>query len=94
MRLLSWFETAGLEEPRAKTFTGEFQAPLSNDIRTALISLIEMRWPGVKSEITTEDWKLYQRLCQPDSPDFILDIPGYYAFFTETLFYGRVPAQK
>lgn len=93
MRLLNWFETAGLEDPRAKTFMGEFQAPLSNDIRTALISLIEMRWPGVKSEIAPDDWKLYQRLCRTDSPDFILDVPGYYAFFTETLFCGRVPAQ-
>jgi len=91
MRLLSWFETAGLEEPRAKTFVGEFQAPLADDIRTALISLIEMRWPGVQSEIAPEDWELYRKLCQPDSPHFILDVPGYYAFFTETLFYGGVP---
>jgi ubiquinone/menaquinone biosynthesis C-methylase UbiE len=91
MRLLSWFEAAGLEEPVARTFVGEFQAPLSSDIRAALISLIEMRWPGAQSEITPEDGELYRKLCQPDSPDFILDVPGYYAFFTEILFYGRIP---
>ena len=91
MRLLSWFEAAGLEEPLARTFVGEFQAPLSSDIRAALISLIDMRWPGVQSEISEEDWELYRKLCRPDSPDFILDVPGYYAYFTETLFYGRVP---
>ena len=91
MRLLSWFEAAGLEEPLARTFVGEFQSPLSSDIRAALISLIEMRWPGVQCEISSEDWELYRKLCRPDSPDFILDVPGYYAFFTETLFYGRVP---
>ena len=39
-----------------------------------------------------QEWELFQRLCDPASPDFILDVPGYYAFFTETLFYGMVPA--
>lgn len=91
MRLLGWFEAAGLEEPRARTLTGEVQAPLSSDIRTALVSLMEMRWSGARAEIPPGDWELYQELSQPDSPHFILDVPGYYAFFTETLFHGRVP---
>jgi len=91
MRLPGWFEAAGLEEPRARTLVGEVQAPLSSDIRTALTSLMEMRWQGAEAEIPPGDWELYQELSQPDSPHFILDVPGYYAFFTETLFHGRVP---
>jgi hypothetical protein len=29
-------------------------------------------------------------LCRAESPDFILDLPEYYAFFTYSLFSGRV----
>jgi demethylmenaquinone methyltransferase/2-methoxy-6-polyprenyl-1,4-benzoquinol methylase len=36
----------------------------------------------------------YQRLCQPDSADFILNLPDYYAFFTYKMFQGKVPEQK
>jgi ubiquinone/menaquinone biosynthesis C-methylase UbiE len=38
-----------------------------------------------------EDWAQYQRLCQPESPDFILNLPDYYAFFTYSMFRGKVP---
>jgi hypothetical protein len=29
-------------------------------------------------------------LCDPGSPDFILNMPAYYAFFTYTMITGRV----
>ncbi len=32
-----------------------------------------------------------QRLCQPGSADFILDSDDYYAFFTYSMFRGKVP---
>ena len=31
-----------------------------------------------------------KRLCQPESPDFILDLSDYYAFYTYTMLRGRV----
>jgi demethylmenaquinone methyltransferase/2-methoxy-6-polyprenyl-1,4-benzoquinol methylase len=49
-----------------------------------------MRWPGVKSELTPDDWAEYQRLCLPESADFILDHPDYYSFFTYSMFHGKV----
>jgi demethylmenaquinone methyltransferase/2-methoxy-6-polyprenyl-1,4-benzoquinol methylase len=49
-----------------------------------------MRWPGAESELSPEDRAAYERLCLPDSPEFILDHPDYYAFFTYTMFSGRV----
>jgi hypothetical protein len=61
-------------------------------MRNALTALLEMRWPGVQSEVTPEDWAQYQRLSEPESPDFILDLPDYYAFFTYTMFQGKVAA--
>ncbi len=39
---------------------------------------------------TLEDQAEYQRLCLPESPDFILDHPDYYALFTYSMFHGKV----
>ena len=89
-RALGWFREVGLEEPTAQTFVGDAHAPLSDDMRSALVALLEMRWPGVQSEVTPEDWAEFRRLCQPESPDFILDLPDYYAFYTYSMFRGKV----
>jgi len=90
LRALGWFRKVGLEEPTAQTFVGDAHAPLSDDMRSALMALLEMRWPGVQSELTPEDWAEFRRLCQPESPDFILDLPDYYAFYTYSMFRGKV----
>ena len=90
LRALGWFHEAGLKEPNAHTFAGDVHAPLSDNFRSALISLFQMRWGEVKSELSQDDWEEYQRLCQPESPDFILNLPDYYAFFTYSLFHGKV----
>ena len=90
-RMLRWFRKAGLKESYARTYTGSVYAPLSNEIRTALISLIQMRWTSLKSELSSDDLEEFQRLVKPESPDFILNLPDYYAFFTYSLFYGKIP---
>jgi demethylmenaquinone methyltransferase/2-methoxy-6-polyprenyl-1,4-benzoquinol methylase len=91
LRALGWFRDAGLEALTAQTFVGAVHAPLSDDIRAELLSLFRMRWPGMQSELTQDDWAEFQRLCQPESPDFILNLPDYFAFFTYSLFSGTVP---
>lgn len=90
LRGLGWFRDAGLEEPRAQTFAGGAHAPLSDDLRNALVALFLMRWPGAESELTVEDRSEYQRLCLPESPEFILNHPDYCAFFTCSMFWGWV----
>ena len=90
LRLLGWFRKAGLEESTVQAFVGNVYAPLNNEIRDALIDLFEMRWGSAESEVSLEDWATYQRLCQPESPDCILNLPDYYAFFTYSLFRGSV----
>jgi len=90
IRALRWFREAGLDEPTVQTFVGDAHAPLSRGIRRALISLLEMLWGQPQPEVSAEDWAEYQRLCQPESPDFIVDLPDYYAFFTYSVFQGRV----
>jgi hypothetical protein len=49
-----------------------------------------MRWSRAESEVDRQAWPEYERLCRADSPDFIVDAPDHYGFFTETLFHGRV----
>lgn len=90
LRALSWFKRTGIKEYTAQTFVGNIQAPLSEEKRNALISLFEMRWGIPKSELSENDHIKFQRLCHPNSPDFILDCPDYYGFFTYTMFHGKV----
>lgn len=96
LRALGWFREAGMEECAVRTFAGDVHAPLTDDQRSALAALFEMRWPGVESELGQVEadgehpWAEYQRLCLPESPDFILDHPDYYAFFTYSMFHGKV----
>ena len=90
-RGLGWFQEIGFLEPEARTFVDDVQAPLSEEIRTALISLIEMLWGERQPEVSEQDWAEYQRLCLPESPDFILNLPDYCAFFTYSAFWGKVP---
>ena len=90
LNALGWFREAGLEDATARTFVGDAHAPLSDALRSALMALLEMRWPGAELELTQEDRAEYRRLCLQDSPEFILNHPDYYAFFTFSMFHGRV----
>jgi demethylmenaquinone methyltransferase/2-methoxy-6-polyprenyl-1,4-benzoquinol methylase len=91
-RALRWFTRAGLENARGQTFVSDVQAPLRPEIRTALASLIGMLWDVERlAGLTPLEQANFLRLCKPDSPDCILDSPGYYAFFTYTLFQGKTP---
>ena len=92
LRGLGGIREAGLVEIEARTFVGDVQAPLSDDVRRALISLFQMLWGEPQPGVSQEDWAEYQRLCQPDSPEFILNISDYYAFFTYSMFKGKIPA--
>ena len=89
LRALGWFRGIGIEEPDAKVFANSFHAPLSREIRNALVDLFNMRWPNVELELSSDDLSEFRRLCQPDSPDLILNLSDYYAFFTHTLFWGK-----
>jgi demethylmenaquinone methyltransferase/2-methoxy-6-polyprenyl-1,4-benzoquinol methylase len=90
LRGLAWLRAAGLEKSRAETFIATATAPLSDPIRRALAFTFPMFWAGIEDEVSPEDWAEYNRLCQPSSPDFVLDDPHYHAFLTYTLFYGTV----
>ena len=88
MRALRSLREVGLEEVQAQTFAGDVQAPLAEDLRRALTAMFEMLWQAPAP--VTEDWRERLRLCQPGSPDFVLNLSEYYGFFTYTLFQGVV----
>ena len=90
LRALGWFRDAGLVDATAHAFARAVHAPLGDELRGALAALFGMRWPGVEAELAPEDWEAFQRLCLPESPEFIVDSPDYCAFFTYTMFKGRV----
>ncbi|MEA1893597.1 MAG: methyltransferase domain-containing protein [Euryarchaeota archaeon] len=89
-RMMGWFRRAGMEEVTVRTFAGDVSATLSDDIRSALAALIEMRWVDVEAELSEGDWAEYRQLCLAESPEFILDLPDYYGFHTYSMFRGRV----
>lgn len=89
LRALGWFNELGLTELRAKVFADSVCAPLSDEIRKALLALFDMRWPNVAPELSPDDFAEFQRLCLPDSPDFVLNLPDYYALFTYSMFLGK-----
>ncbi|MCD4677197.1 MAG: methyltransferase type 11, partial [Desulfobacula sp.] len=61
------------------------------EMRSALADIIETRWVDVEAELAEGDWVEFQRLCLAESPEFILDLPDYYAFFTYSMFWGKLP---
>jgi len=90
LRAMRWLREAGLEKVTADAFADSVCAPLSREIREALIALFEMRWTNLRNELSSGDREEYERLSDPESPDFILDCPDYFAFFVYSLFRGKV----
>ena len=89
-RALGWFQAAGFAEPTARTVVGTVHAPFDDGVRRALISLFGMLWGEMQSGMDVTDREEYLRLSEPESPDFILDTPDYYAYFTYSVFEGWV----
>ena len=89
-RTLGLLRKLGIEQTHARVFSGSAHAPLSNDLYAALRELIKMRWPGSEKELSMDERVEFERLCKPESLDFILDHPDYYAFFTYSMFCGTV----
>ena len=89
-RALGWFEQAGLSHACGREFVHSIHAPVIGELRDALADLFHMRWGGAEREVATQDWAEYKRLCEPESANFIVDCPDYYAFFTYSVFQGKV----
>ena len=91
LRALEWLRGAGLETPTLDAVANAVQAPLDDDLRSALTGLLTWRWGAdPESKLSPEQAAEYRRLCRPESDDFILDLPHYSTFFTCSIFRGTV----
>ncbi len=94
LRLLGPLHDAGFQNASVRTYVGQVSAPLTPDEHQALISLLDMRWSEPQDELDDELVEEYERLCMSASPDFILNEPDYYAFFTYSVFRAEKPARS
>ncbi len=91
LRALEWLRDAGLESLSACAVADGVHAPLDDELKNALTGLLQWRWGADPvSKLSSQDAAEYQRLCSPDSPDFILNLPDYFTFFTCSIFSARV----
>ncbi len=81
-------QLAGFKNIIVRSFIGEIQTPLDMKMKEAALSLILMRWEGANREVAQETWEIFEKLTDPNSPQYILNSKDYYAFFTYTLFCG------
>lgn len=91
---LAWLRELGLAEIGARTFVADVHAPLREDVRAGLAITLPMFWGDAEKILSPEDLALFNRLSRPDSPEFIVNHPDYYAFVTYSLFYGRIPDRR
>jgi len=90
LRAQTWLRQAGLKQLQARTFLAEVRSPIDPATREALAACYAMFWEELEGRVSAADRQAYERLCRPTSPDFIADIPDYYAFMTYTLFSGVI----
>ncbi|MBN2168299.1 MAG: methyltransferase type 11, partial [Actinobacteria bacterium] len=90
LNVLSWFLEAGLKNGRGHVFTGSIQAPLSDIERRTILAFFDMLWSESKQGVSQEDWAQYERITDPASTDYILNDPGYFAFFSYVMFTATV----
>jgi len=90
MRLPLWLEKMSFQDMRVRTFVEDIQSPLSMAQRKAIISLFGMLWDLSSANLSDEDKTLFQKIGDPDSPDFLPDQAAYYGFFTYTLVSARL----
>lgn len=90
LRALGWLKAAGLEQTAAHTYVADVPAPPTLELRDAVAYLLYMLWGNLEPHVSRDDWDTYQRICNEESEQFILNRPDYYGFLTYTLFSGRI----
>ncbi|MBN1388241.1 MAG: class I SAM-dependent methyltransferase [Bacteroidales bacterium] len=83
-----WLQASGFNDVSANTFTGDINAPLSENDHKALNILIQMLWGSAESELSSGDIEDFKNLYNPESEDHFLKNQYYYGFYTYTLIMG------
>ncbi len=91
LRISGKLRSLGFTDLCAYAFAGSVHAPMDETHTVAMRELFDMRWQGAEKELSPEDRNAFERLCRPESPDFLPDQPDYYAVFTYSMFCGTAP---
>jgi ubiquinone/menaquinone biosynthesis C-methylase UbiE len=90
LRALGWMQSVGFQDVGVRTFAADAYAPLAPDIRDAIDTCLQMFFGNLEPHVSKEDWVLFQKLCNPESDDYLLKRPDYYCLLNYSMFYGRV----
>jgi len=90
LRALGWMQSVGLRDVGVRTFVADAHAPLAPEIRETIGICLQMFFGNLEPYVSQEDWALFQRLCNPQSDDYLLNHPDYYCFLNYSMFFGRV----
>ncbi|WP_321494066.1 methyltransferase domain-containing protein [uncultured Desulfobacter sp.] len=87
----AWMRKTGFVNIEARTFTADFQGPLTEQNKTDLSSIINMFWtPRVEAQVSRETWENFKRITDPASSRCILDNQDYTGMITYTMYSGVV----
>ncbi|MBU2649554.1 MAG: methyltransferase domain-containing protein [Bacteroidetes bacterium] len=88
MNARKWLQDAGFKDTCSRTFLHDINAPLSENDRESLFILFDMLWSSAEKELDIKDYQKYKSLCDPLSPDNVLNNTEYSGFYTYTMFKG------
>jgi ubiquinone/menaquinone biosynthesis C-methylase UbiE len=89
LRALGWMQSVGLQDIGVRSFTADAYAPLAPEIRDAIDTCFQMFFGNLEPHVSKDDWAKFQKLCNPESDDYLLKRPDYYCFLNYSMFYGR-----
>lgn len=85
----NWLERMGFTNISSRTFLADINAPFNDNDILAMNILFPMLWGEAEARVDREDWDLFQRITDPDSPDYLLKNPHYHGFYSYSLFTGK-----
>jgi demethylmenaquinone methyltransferase/2-methoxy-6-polyprenyl-1,4-benzoquinol methylase len=88
MRALGWLRAAGLVGAEARSFAATVPSSRDTERQDAVRCALEMFFGGLEPHVSSEDWSLVRRLCDPVSDHFLPRHPDYCGLVTYTLFRG------
>lgn len=85
--------SAGLHDISVQTTLVQRQAPLDEAAKGYLQrGIFDRTWgPRIRPWLDEKDWAQRSRLCEADSPQSILNRPGYYCIYPVTTFIATLP---
>jgi len=90
-RTPGWLRAAGLQVEGFRTYLLERRAPLPAAAREYIERVVfERNWgPRLRDRLTPADWEQRSALCEPSSPDFVLDDADYYCLYPISVLVAR-----